>query len=64
MSVVTAHTVYFCAYVRSEIFQKSARELGVDCRQFYARINELTFTEVREIRVGEKKVSSIKLLVI
>jgi len=39
--VVTAHMVYFCAFARSEIFQKNARELGVGRGQFRSGINGL-----------------------
>jgi len=33
--------VYFCAFARSEIFQKTARELGVGCGQFRSGVNGL-----------------------
>ena len=42
MSVVTAHMVYFCAFARSEIFQKNARKSGVGRGQFDAGVNGLT----------------------
>ena len=41
MSVVTAHMVYFFAFARSEIFQKSAGKLGVGSGQFDAGVNGL-----------------------
>ena len=41
MSVVTAHMVYFCAFARSEIFQKNARKSGEGRRQFDAGVNGL-----------------------
>ena len=41
MSVVTAHMVYFCAFARSEIFQKNARKSGVGRGQFDAGVNGL-----------------------
>ena len=46
MSVVTVHMVYFCAFARSEIFQKNARKSGVGHRQFDAGVNGLNFTVV------------------
>jgi hypothetical protein len=33
--------VYFCAFARSEIFQKNARELGVGRGQFHSGVNGL-----------------------
>ena len=45
MSVVTAHMVYFCAFVCSEIFQKNARKIGVGHGQFNARVNGLICIE-------------------
>jgi len=33
--------VYFCAFARSEIFHKNARELGVGSGQFHAGVNRL-----------------------
>ena len=41
MSVVTAHMVYFCAFARSEIFQKNARKSGVGRGEFDAGVNGL-----------------------
>ena len=41
VSVVTAHIGYFCAFARSEIFRKSARELGVGSGQFLSGVNGL-----------------------
>ena len=41
VSVVTAHVVYFCAFARSEIFQKNARKSGVGRGQFDAGVNAL-----------------------
>ena len=44
MSVVTAHMVYFCAFIRSDIFPKNARKLGVGRGQFDAGVNGLKLT--------------------
>ena len=41
MSVVTTHMVYFCAFARSEIFQKNTRKSGVGRGQFDAGVNGL-----------------------
>ena len=41
MSVVTAHMVYFCAFARSDLFPKNARELGVGRGQFHSGVNGL-----------------------
>ena len=41
VSIVTAHMVYFCAFARSEVFQKNARKLGVGRGQFDAGVNGL-----------------------
>jgi len=41
VSVFTVHMVYFCAFARSEIFHKNARELGVGSGQFHAGVNRL-----------------------
>jgi len=46
VSVVTAHMVYFCAFARSEIFQKNARELGVGRGQFRSGVNGLKHFEL------------------
>ena len=46
MSVVTVHMVYFCAFARSEIFQKNARKSGVGRGQFDAGVNGLIETLV------------------
>ena len=46
VSVVTAHMVYFCAFARSEIFQKCARKLGVGRWQFHAGVNGLIRLEI------------------
>jgi len=42
VSVVIAHTVYFRAFARSEIFQKNAKELGVGRGQFHSGVNGLS----------------------
>ena len=42
VSVVTAYVVYFCAFARSEIFQKNARKSGVGRGQFDAGVNGLS----------------------
>ena len=39
MSVVTAHMVYFCAFARSEIFQKNDKKSGVGRGKFDAGVN-------------------------
>ena len=41
MSLVTAHMVYFCAFARSDLFPKNARELGVGRGQFHSGVNGL-----------------------
>ena len=54
MSVVTAHMVYFCAFARSEIFQKNARKSGVGRGQFDAGVNGLSQYLCTVLRKSEK----------
>ena len=51
MSVVTAHMVYFCAFARSEICQKNARNSGEGRGQFDAGVNGLriNFTSIFKV---------------
>ena len=70
MSVVTAHMVYFCAFARSEIFQKNARKSGVGRGQFDAGVNGLNLESrkmsnscVRKLfDQGDKLITSPKLI--
>ena len=52
MSVVTALMIYFCAFVRSEIFPKNTRELGVGHGQFLSGISGLIKQHGKEKLVG------------
>ena len=58
MSVFTAHMVYFCAYARSEIFQKNARESGVGRGQFHSGVNGLNTAEKKKL-VKRKMMSTM-----
>ena len=51
VSVVTAYNVYFCAFASFEIFQKSARELGMGHGPFHSGVSGL---------IGEQRFSSCK----
>ena len=56
MSVVTAHMVYFCAFTRSDIFQKNARKLGVGRGQFDAGVNGFYYLFLSNKEVVQNKV--------
>ena len=57
MSVVTVHMVYFCAFARSEIFQKNAWKLGVGRGQFDAGVNGLIIYKVHEVKSARKSLA-------
>ena len=61
VSVVIAHVVYFCAFARSEIFQKNARK-SVPCEQLVSPTpneresrGETNFSQGRKSVVGHGK---------